>query len=110
MENYIFSQISYLVIFIIVLCITERRSIKEDPVNFSILNITIEVISAYGNVGFTTGYSCSRRLNSSNDCQDKWYGFSGRWTDEGKLILIVVMFFGRVKIYNMRGGKAWKLL
>ncbi|KAG9134705.1 hypothetical protein Leryth_001022 [Lithospermum erythrorhizon] len=43
-HNMIFSQLSYLVIFIILICITERQKLKEDPVNFSILNITFEVI------------------------------------------------------------------
>uniref|UniRef100_A0A803Q890 Uncharacterized protein n=1 Tax=Cannabis sativa TaxID=3483 RepID=A0A803Q890_CANSA len=111
-ENYILSQLSYLLISIILVCIAERRNIKEDPLNFSVLNIAFEIISAYGNVGFTTGYSCKRQIEASRNssCEDKWFGFAGRWRDQSKIILIVVMLFGRLKKYNLNGGKAWKLL
>lgn len=43
-ENIVFSQLSYLAIFIVLICITERKSLKEDPLNFSVMNITLEVI------------------------------------------------------------------
>ncbi|XP_021776292.1 sodium transporter HKT1-like isoform X2 [Chenopodium quinoa] len=43
-ENMLLSQISYLVIFIMLVCITERKSLKEDPLNFSVLNIVFEII------------------------------------------------------------------
>ncbi|XP_052172094.1 sodium transporter HKT1-like [Diospyros lotus] len=108
----LFSQLSYLVIFVALICITEREKMKDDPLNFNIINIAFEVISAYGNVGFSTGYSCQRRLKFDDDdklCKDAWYGFVGRWSNNGKLILILVMFFGRLKSLEKGGGKAWKL-
>ncbi|KAL8255042.1 hypothetical protein R6Q59_033263 [Mikania micrantha] len=110
MDKLIFSQLTYLAIFIILVCITERKQMVNDPLNFNVLNIVVEVVSGYGNVGFTTGYSCDRRLKQDEACQNKWYGFSGKWSNEGKLVLIIVMIFGRVKKFNMNGGKSWLIL
>lgn len=44
MDNLIFSQLSYLLIFIILVCITERKHLKDDPLNFNVFNIVFEVV------------------------------------------------------------------
>jgi len=108
-ENWVLSQLSYLAIIVVLICITEREAMSRDPLNFNVFSITFEVISAYGNVGFSLGYSCQRLLNHNTDCKDASYGFVGRWSDKGKVILIIVMVFGRLKTLNMKGGRAWKL-
>jgi len=60
-------------------------------------------------VGFSVGYSCKRLLNHDVYCKDALYGFVGKWSGKGKVILIIVMVFGRLKAFNMKGGRAWRL-
>jgi len=43
-ENLMLSQISYIAIFVVIICITERRQLSEDPLNFNVFNIVFEVI------------------------------------------------------------------
>ncbi|KAK1615364.1 hypothetical protein QYE76_020881 [Lolium multiflorum] len=109
LEDWIFSQLSYLAIFVMLICITEREALTTDPLNFNVFSILFEVVSAYGNVGFSFGYSCKRMLKQDVHCKDASYGFVGKWSDKGKLILIIVMVLGRLKAYNLKGGRAWKL-
>lgn len=42
-KNLILSDLSYLAIFTIMICITERDKMSEDPLNFSVINIIVEV-------------------------------------------------------------------
>ncbi|KAF0932637.1 hypothetical protein E2562_011943 [Oryza meyeriana var. granulata] len=92
---------------IMLICITERRSISTDPLNFSTFNIIFEVISAYGNIGLSTGCSCSRLLQlllhpekKGIVCHEKPYSFSGWWSDPGKLVLVLVMLYGRLRGFH----------
>ncbi|CAN6868160.1 unnamed protein product [Brassica oleracea] len=104
------SQLSFLAICVFFISITESQNLRRDPLNFNILNITLEVISAFGNVGFTTGYSCERRLDINNgSCKDTSYGFVGRWSPNGKIILIILMFYGRFKQFAAKSGRPWIL-
>lgn len=137
LEHILLSQLSYLVFFLILICIIEKEKLKEDPLNFNVLNITLEVVrwvfiylsllglesenlslriiqwcsmrSAYGNVGFSTGYHCGLQLKPETNCKDLCYGFVGRWSSTAKFVLIIVMFFGRLKKFSLQCGKAWKL-
>ncbi|KQJ93589.1 probable cation transporter HKT6 isoform X3 [Brachypodium distachyon] len=109
LKDWVFSQLSYLAIFLMLICITEREAMTTDPLNFNVFSILFEIVSAYGNVGFSVGYSCKRLLKHDVYCKDASYGFVGKWSDKGKLILIVVMVFGRLKTFNLKGGSAWKL-
>ncbi|XP_042440848.1 probable cation transporter HKT6 isoform X1 [Zingiber officinale] len=136
-----FSLICFPIIFVFLICITEREAFSTDPLNFNIFNVIFEVIrkacyllyntkifyycyryryqfvfsdgdisySAHGNVGFSVGYSCERRtkVNPNGSCKDASYGFVGRWSSKGKIILMMVMLLGRLKKFQINGGKAW---
>uniref|UniRef100_A0A0D3EPS7 HKT24 transporter n=1 Tax=Oryza barthii TaxID=65489 RepID=A0A0D3EPS7_9ORYZ len=93
-----FSPLGFNTTVIMLVCITERRSLSTDPLNFSTFNIIFEVISAYGNIGLSTGYSCSRQLQHQEGiaCHEKAYSFSGWWSEPGKLILVLAMLCGRL--------------
>ena len=44
LKSTVLSQLSYLTVFVIAICITERRKLKEDPLNFNVLSIIVEVV------------------------------------------------------------------
>ena len=44
LKSTVLSQLSYLTIFVIAICITERTKLKEDPLNFNLLSIVVEVV------------------------------------------------------------------
>ena len=44
LKSTVLSQLSYLTVFVIAICITEKRKLKEDPLNFNVLSIIVEVV------------------------------------------------------------------
>ncbi|OEL23601.1 putative cation transporter HKT9 [Dichanthelium oligosanthes] len=98
-RSILFSPLACNAAVVMLVCVTERRSLSGDPLNFSTFNMIFEVVSAYGNVGLSTGYSCSRLLRpeEASACHDKPYSFSGWWSDQGKLVLVLLMLYGRLK-------------
>ncbi|PUZ48814.1 hypothetical protein GQ55_7G275900 [Panicum hallii var. hallii] len=67
-KNFIISKPICLATFIILACITERKLMSLDPLNFNIFSIIFEVVSAYGNVGYSLG-SCERLLKPDATCK-----------------------------------------
>lgn len=108
LEKLLFHDSCYLIIAVIVICITESDSISNDPLNYKIVNIVFEVVSAYGNVGISMGYSCSlfRKLiiHSEAHCEEVAYSFSGKWSSKGKVVILLVMFLGRLKGIKRNSG------
>lgn len=43
-ESVMLSHMSYIVILVIIMCITERDKLRRDPLNFNLLTVTTEVI------------------------------------------------------------------
>ncbi|RWW41438.1 hypothetical protein BHE74_00053080 [Ensete ventricosum] len=71
---------------------------SRDPLNFSVLNVVVEVVS------------CKRQVKADVPCKDVSAGFSAKWSNKGKLVLIAVMFFGRLKKFSMGSGKYWQFI
>ncbi|MBA0679680.1 hypothetical protein Goari_011437, partial [Gossypium aridum] len=86
----------------IVNMLTNKKKMDDGSDERPGVSSDIDFCSAYGNVGFSTGYSCKRRLKGEQWCTDSFAGFAGRWSNTGKFILIVVMFFGRFKNFSFK--------
>ncbi|XP_059071545.1 cation transporter HKT2;1-like [Cryptomeria japonica] len=94
-QKTLFQRSVALLAITVVICITENHNVVHDPINFSILNMIFETISAYGNVGLSVGYSCRLRRNEDGACEDVPYSLSGKWSVMGKLLLLPLMLLGR---------------
>ncbi|GJP80982.1 hypothetical protein CLOP_g11171 [Closterium sp. NIES-67] len=78
---------------IFLVCIMESPMITSDPANFSIFNIIFEIMSGYGNVGFSLGYTCPE--DAPPGCVSPPYSFSGVWRTEAKFVMVLVMLLAR---------------
>lgn len=72
----------FLFVAVLFIVMIEEVPLVVDP-NFSIFKIIFEVISAYGPVGLSLGYS------------DKPYSFSGAFQNGSKLVIIFMMILGK---------------
>ncbi|XP_057869526.2 cation transporter HKT1;3 [Cryptomeria japonica] len=87
---------AHIFVIVFLMCILESQNISHDPLNYSVFNIIFEVISGFGNVGLSVGYSCALKTgNNSSSCQEVPYSFSGKWNRGGKILLVLTMFLGR---------------
>ena len=73
----------WLLLSILVLSFTEDKLCTESPINFNVFYIFFEVISAYGNVGFSVGII------------GEYFALSGAFSKMGKLVIIFVMYLGK---------------
>uniref|UniRef100_A0A0D6QRP9 Uncharacterized protein n=1 Tax=Araucaria cunninghamii TaxID=56994 RepID=A0A0D6QRP9_ARACU len=94
-KRFFHHRTAFVAAVILLICIFENENINSDPLNFSILNIVFEVVSAFMNVGLSVGYSCNLR-KSDGPCDDVPYSLCGKWSFPSKLVLIVAMFVGRL--------------
>ncbi|XP_024533120.1 cation transporter HKT4 isoform X1 [Selaginella moellendorffii] len=85
---------AYLFLATFFICVSVNHGLKHDPLNYNIFSVVFEIISAYGGVGLSYGYSCSLRTEPGY-CVDEPVSFSGKWGVTPKIIMIVVMLLGR---------------
>ncbi|GMF70907.1 unnamed protein product [[Candida] boidinii] len=73
----------FVVLMIFIICICERKGLRDGDPNFNIFSITFEIVSAYGTVGLSLGYPT---FNSS---------LCTRFSVLSKLVVILTMIRGR---------------
>jgi Trk-type K+ transport system membrane component len=82
-SNLLLRNNMWLLLVIIVICMTEVNKMRREPLKYSFLKVVFEVVSAFGNVGLTLGFP------------GVVYSFSGALTIFSKLLIICVMILGR---------------
>lgn len=73
----------FVVLMVFIICICERKDLRDGDPNFNIFSITFEIVSAYGTVGLSLGYPT---FNSS---------LCTRFSVLSKLAVILTMIRGR---------------
>ena len=87
----------WLVLPLLLIMIIETDHFLEQPLAYSVFNVLMEVVSAYGCVGLSVGIP------------DNSYSFAGGWHRGSKFVLCVVMLRGRHRGLPVALDKAVRL-
>lgn len=83
-KSLVLRDVTLLVLAWFIICAIENEKLSEsDTIFFTSSKVLFEIVSAFGTVGLSLGYP-----NTSTS-------FSGVWTEGSKMVLAVVMLFGR---------------
>lgn len=83
LRNQLSFDLWFIFLGLFIICIAEGGRLNSEPLNFSIFKILFEIISAYGTVGLSLGYS---GINAS---------FLAEFSTISKLVIIAMMIRGR---------------
>ncbi|EER35614.1 hypothetical protein CTRG_00353 [Candida tropicalis MYA-3404] len=83
LRNQLSYDLWYICVGLFIICIAEGSKLQKQDLRFSIFAVLFEVISAYGTVGMSLGYT-------DTDCS-----FSSKFNVISKLVIIAMMIRGR---------------
>lgn len=73
----------WLVVIIFLICAVESNEIRDNPLEYNFFKVTFEVVSAFGNVGLSLGYTGTP------------VSFSGAFHTASKIAIVFTMVMGR---------------
>lgn len=82
-QSLLLRDVFWLFVAFFCISIAEKTKIQGDQLEFTMFKILFEIVSAYGNVGFSLGY------------RGTLTAFSTQWNPFSKVVLMLVMLLGR---------------